>query len=85
MEVSNPKTDIETFNFQIDSLESISAFVVVVGNAEENIVMYKQQYPISLLKHNGAVLTPIPHQNRLKLTKIFCELILIINFSFGKT
>ena len=79
MEVSNPKTDIETFNFQIDSLESISAFVVVVGNAEENIVMYKQQYPISLLKRDRYMLTPIPHQNRLKK---FNQDILRVDFNY---
>ncbi len=58
--------DIETFNFQVDSLEDISAFIIVVGNAEEQIVMFKQQYSISLLKRDRYMLTPIPHQNRLK-------------------
>lgn len=79
MEVSNPKTDIETFDFQIDSLESISAFVIVVGNAEESIVMYKQQYPISLLKRDRYMLTPIPHQNRLKK---FNQDILRVDFNY---
>lgn len=79
MKVSNTKTDIETFNFQIDSLESISAFVIVVGNAEENIVMYKQQYPISLLKRDRYMLTPILHKNRLKK---FNQDILRVDFNY---
>lgn len=79
MKVSNTKTDIETFNFQIDSLESISAFVIVVGNAEENIVMYKQQYPISLLKRDRYMLTPILHKNRLKK---FDQDILRVDFNY---
>ena len=58
--------DIETFNFQEDSLENIAAFIIVIGNEEEKIVMYKQQYPISLLKRDRYMLTPIPHENRLK-------------------
>ena len=65
MKISNPETDIETFNFKEDSLENISAFIIVVGNAEESIVMYKQQYPISLLKRDQYMLTPILHKNRL--------------------
>ena len=65
MKISNPETDIETFNFKEDSLENISAFIIVVGNAEESIVMYKQQYPISLLKRDRYMLTPILHKNRL--------------------
>lgn len=66
MRISEPKADISTFNFKVDSLENISAFVIVVGNAEDNIIMYKQQYPISLLRRDRYMLTPIPHQNRLK-------------------
>lgn len=58
--------DIETFNFQEDSLENIAAFIIVIGNEEEKIVMYKQQYPISLLKRDRYMLTPIPHENRFK-------------------
>ena len=65
MKISNPETDIETFNFKEDSLENISAFIIVVGNAEESIVMSKQQYPISLLKRDRYMLTPILHKNRL--------------------
>lgn len=65
MKISNSETDIDTFNFKEDGLENISAFIIVVGNAEERIVMYKQQYPISLLKRDRYMLTPIPHENRL--------------------
>ena len=50
--ISKPESAIATFDFQVDSLENISAFVVAVGNAEDSIIMYKQQYPISLLKRD---------------------------------
>ena len=40
--------------------------MIVVGNAEDHIIMYKQQYPISLLRRDRYMLTPILHQNRLK-------------------
>ena len=77
--ISKPESAIATFNFQVDSLENISAFVVAVGNAEDSIIMYKQQYPISLLKRDRYMLTPIPHQNRFKK---YDQDILRIDFNF---
>ena len=79
IETSKPETDIETFNFKVDNLEDISAFVIVVGNAEDRIIMYKQQYPISLLKRDRYMLTPILHENRLKRVE---QDILRIDFNF---
>lgn len=64
--VSNESKDISVFNFAEDSLDKIIAFIVVIGNAKQKLVMYKQQYPISLLKRDRYMLTPIPHENRLK-------------------
>ena len=66
MKISEFKKDIATFDFRVDSLEKILAFVIVVGNEEDHIIMYKQQYPISLLRRDRYMLTPILHQNRLK-------------------
>ena len=53
--------DISVFNFAQDSLDKIAAFIIVIGN-----VSNKQQYPVSLLKRDRYMLTPIPHANRLK-------------------
>lgn len=58
--------DISVFNFAQDSLDKIAAFIIVIGNVSNKIVMYKQQYPVSLLKRDRYMLTPIPHTNRLK-------------------
>ncbi|MDE7339519.1 MAG: DUF4868 domain-containing protein [Lachnospiraceae bacterium] len=56
----------ETFNFREDSLNQIIALIVVVGNENNNLIMYKQQYPISFLNRDRYMLTPILHENRLK-------------------
>lgn len=64
--VSNESNNISTFSFNQDSLDKIIAFIIVIGNAQQKLVMYKQQYPISLLKRDRYMLTPIPHSNRLK-------------------
>lgn len=69
------------FNFKEDRLEEISAFIVVIGTAEKQIVLYKQQYPISLLKKDKCMLTPIPHKNRL--AKIDSDIIRVdFNYQF---
>ena len=77
--ISKLNNRVKTFNFSEDMLESISAFIIVIGNAEERIAMYKQQYPVGLLKRDRYMLTPIPHQNRLKK---FNQDILRIDFNF---
>lgn len=56
----------ETFCFREDKLNQIIAFIIVIGNENQNIIMYKQQYPFSLLNRDRYMLTPIPHKNRLK-------------------
>ena len=65
-EVSDESKNINTFQFGQDSLDKIIAFIIVIGNAKQKLVMYKQQYPISLLKRDRYMFTPIPHLNRLK-------------------
>lgn len=69
----------EIFNFKEDSLNQIIALIVVVGNENHNLIMYKQQYPVSLLNRDRYMLTPIPHENRLKR---FDRDILRIDFNY---
>lgn len=69
----------EIFNFKEDSLNQIVALIVAVGNENHNLIMYKQQYPVSLLNRDRYMLTPIPHENRLKR---FDRDILRIDFNY---
>lgn len=69
----------EIFNFKQDSLNQITALIIVVGNENRNLVMYKQQYPVSLLNRDRYMLTPILHENRLKR---FDQDILRIDFNY---
>lgn len=71
--------ELGVFNFTEDSLDEIVAFITVIGNAEHRIILYKQQYPISLLKRDKYMLTPVPHKNRLK--KVESD-ILRVDFNF---
>jgi len=78
-QVLKKDTKFDVFNFQEDNLSEINAFITVIGNAENNFVLYKQQYPISLLKRDKYMLTPVPHSNRLKK---FDQDILRVDFNF---
>lgn len=78
-EVIAKNVELETFHFSEDSLEEIAAFITVIGDAEKKIVLYKQQYPISLLKRDKYMLTPVPHKNRLKKVD---QDILRVDFNF---
>ena len=54
------------FDFHEEQLEQIAAFIIVLGTEDNKIILYKQQYPISLLKKDHFMATPIYHKNRLK-------------------
>ena len=77
--VLSNSNELEIFSFTEDSLDEIVALITVIGNDEHRIVLYKQQYPISLLKRDKYMLTPVPHLNRLK--KVESD-ILRIDFNF---
>ncbi len=78
-DISNTLNEREIFNFREDSLSQIIALIVVIGNENRNLIMYKQQYPVSLLNRDRYMLTPIPHENRLKR---FDQDILRIDFNY---
>lgn len=78
-DISNTLNDREIFNFKEDSLSQIIALIVVVGDENRNLILYKQQYPVSLLNRDRYMLTPIPHENRLKR---FDHDILRIDFNY---
>lgn len=78
-EVLIEDSNIVTMNFNDDKLQQITAFIIVIGNSDNNIVLYKHQYPIGLLKRDKCMLTPIPHKNRLKKVE---EDILRVDFNF---
>lgn len=73
------KEDIGTFNFKKDKLNTIVAILIVAGDAENKIVLYKRQYPVGLLSRDRYMLTPIRHENRFKKVD---EDILRVDFNF---
>jgi hypothetical protein len=41
------------FDFRVDSLSDIRAFVVLIGNDERKAAIYKKHYPVNLLKRDS--------------------------------
>ncbi len=77
-EIKEDADNVETYQFSKDTLDQIIAFIIQIGNANQSLVLYKQQYAISLLKRDKYMLIPMPHENRFKK---FDEDILRIDFS----
>ncbi|GEK88379.1 protein of unknown function [Alkalibacterium putridalgicola] len=59
----------QVFNHREDEFSSIKGLIIVIGNVEENIILFKQNYPISLLKRDNFAIFPVPHHNRLERFK----------------
>lgn len=78
-DVSQELNEEEVFHFSEDNLNQIVALIIIIGNENQNLIMYKQQYPVSLLNRDKYMLTPVPHQNRLKR---FDRDILRIDFNY---
>ena len=53
------------FSFSNDDLNDIRAFMIRLGNEEEEVILYKKHYPISLMKR-GSYYGLIPSDNRLE-------------------
>jgi len=49
--LNNP--DKPTFDFRNDNLSNIKAFVVLIGNGERKVAIYKKHYPVNLLKRDS--------------------------------
>lgn len=70
-----------TFDHRKDDFSNITGIIIIIGNAEQNVVLFKENYPISLLKRDRFSLAPVKHKTRLEKVKkdIFK---LDINFHF---
>ncbi|SEK88840.1 anti-phage protein KwaB [Nitrosovibrio tenuis] len=54
------------FNFDRDSLSDLEGILIVIGNHEKQLVIYKHQYPIYLLNKKAFNLIRMKNQNRFE-------------------
>ena len=45
-----------TFNFSRDNFSDIKAYIVIMGNNQKKLLLYKKHYPISLLKRDSQMM-----------------------------
>lgn len=58
--------DFEDFKFDNDNLSDLEGILIVIGNHEKQLVIYKYQYPIYLLNRKGFSLKRIKNQSRFE-------------------
>lgn len=59
--------EFEVFDFGEDSLDSLEGILILIGNNESQLALYKHQYPVALLKRNsGFSLIRSGERNRLR-------------------
>lgn len=60
------RDDFEVFNFEDDELANLKGILVILGHGQQQLALYKHQYPVALLKRDSAFsLVRIRNQNRL--------------------
>lgn len=58
--------DFDVFSFESDDLAHLEGILVILGHGQQQLALYKHQYPVSLLKRDSSFsLVRIRNQNRL--------------------
>lgn len=59
--------NLDTFDFNFDELSNLEGMLILLGNQDKQLAIYKYQYPISLLKRDSGfnIMKPLG-QNRFK-------------------
>lgn len=60
------RDDFDVFNFEADDLAHLEGILIILGHGQQQLALYKHQYPVALLKRDSAFsLVRIRNQNRL--------------------
>lgn len=60
------RDDFDAFSFEADDLAHLEGILVILGHGQQQLALYKHQYPVALLKRDSAFsLVRIRNQNRL--------------------
>lgn len=62
-----PNMDHPNYNFSEDDFSKISGFAFLIGNENEQIVIYKKHYPVNLLKRDTILRIYKSHERLVKL------------------
>ncbi len=60
------RDDFDVFNFEADEIAHLEGILIILGHGQQQLALYKHQYPVALLKRDSAFsLVRIRNQNRL--------------------
>lgn len=60
------RDDFEIFSFEADDLANLEGILIIIGHGQQQLALYKHQYPVALLKRDSSFsLVRIRNQNRL--------------------
>jgi hypothetical protein len=59
------RDDFQVFNFESDDLNHLKGILIILGHGDQQLAIYKHQYPVSLLKRDSAFFRMIRNQSRL--------------------
>lgn len=60
------RDDFDVFSFEADDLAQLEGILIILGHGQQQLALYKHQYPVALLKRDsGFSLVRIRNQNRL--------------------
>lgn len=73
-----PDVDYPNYNFSEDTFSKITGFAFLVGNENENVIIYKKHYPVNLLKRDTILRI---YQSKERLVKLH-DTVLSLNETF---
>lgn len=60
------RDDFDVFDFESDDLKHLQGILILLGHGQQQLALYKHQYPVALLKRDSSFsLVRIRNQNRL--------------------
>lgn len=60
------RDDFDVFDFESDDLKHLQGILILIGHGQQQLALYKHQYPVALLKRDSSFsLVRIRNQNRL--------------------
>lgn len=66
MDTLTKRDDFGVFDFTADDFKNLHGILILLGHGQKQLVLYKHQYPVALLKHDSSFsLIRMRNQNRL--------------------
>lgn len=63
------RDDFDFFNFEDDDLEHLKGILIILGHGQQQLALYKHQYPVALLRRDSTF-SLIPGRNKNRLVKL---------------